>query len=130
MRKLMTLAIVGLVAGALLIPSAALAKDGDVLKAGACTGASTWELKVGPEDPALLDIEFEVDQNVVGAKWKVKLRHNGELAVKVTRKTKAPSGSFTFDYQLPDTAGNDNFRAVATNLATGEKCVGVLTFKG
>ena len=36
------------------------AKDGDVIRRGQCTGASTWKLKLSPEN-GRISVEFQVD---------------------------------------------------------------------
>lgn len=116
--------VTGLVLLALLAPTAAVAKDGDVIRTGGCDAASSWKLKLSPEDPSLVEVEFEVDENVTGHAWRVRLRHNGELAFKGRRTTRDPSGSFTLRRTFPDTAGKDVIRARAVNVATGEICAG------
>jgi hypothetical protein len=102
---------------------AASAGDDDVIKRGACSGASDWKLKLSPED-GRIEVEFEVDQNVNGQVWKVAIRHNGERIFAGRRTTKAPSGSFEVRVLAPNTPGTDRFRAAATNLSSGETCVG------
>ena len=59
---------------ALILVSAASAKDGDVLVRGTCTGPSSAKLKLSPED-GRIEVEFEVDQNRVGVRWQVVLRN-------------------------------------------------------
>jgi hypothetical protein len=112
-----------LVAGAIALAPAAGAKAGDVIRTGACSGSSDWKLKLSPEDNGI-QLEFQVDSNRVGQTWRVRIRENGVLIFSRTRVTKAPSGSFTVRRLADDTAGTDAFRAAATNVATGETCVG------
>jgi hypothetical protein len=112
-----------LVVSAIALAPAAGAKAGDVIRTGACSGASDWKLKLSPEDNGI-QLEFEVDSNRVGQTWRIRLRQNGGLIFSGTRVTKAPSGSFTVRRLAHDTAGTDAFRAAATNVATGETCVG------
>ena len=69
MRQITTV-LVAVLGAALVLAAAAAAKDGDVLRAGTCTQASTSKLKLGPEDGAI-EVEFEVDQNRNGVRWKV-----------------------------------------------------------
>jgi hypothetical protein len=116
------------VAGALALTAAggataAFAKDGDVVRTGACSGASDWKLKLSPEN-GKIEVEYEVDSNKVGQTWRVKLFENGNRIFSDTRKTQAPSGSFTVRKLANNTAGTDNFRARATNLASSEVCGG------
>jgi hypothetical protein len=105
----------------------ALAKDGDVLARGTCTGRSTAKLKLSPED-GRIEVEFEVHQNRTGVPWKVVLIRNGSTAVRLTRVTRAPSGSFTARRVLGNAAGADVVRATATR--NGERCSARATFRG
>ncbi|HEV7804803.1 MAG TPA: hypothetical protein VGO80_03225 [Solirubrobacteraceae bacterium] len=88
--------------------------------AGTCTGNSTAKLEVKRRD-GRLKTEFEVDQNADGVTWHVELRHDGRLAVRTTRTTKAPSGSFSLERRLRNGAGRDTIRAEATS-PSGEVC--------
>lgn len=118
-RITLTTALVLTMAGA----TPALAKDGDVIRRGACSGASDWKLKLSPQDGGI-EVEYEVDSNVVGQTWRVRLFQNGERIFAGLRTTKAPSGSFTVRVVASDTAGTDSFRGRAVNTATGESCGG------
>jgi diketogulonate reductase-like aldo/keto reductase len=112
----------------LLVPAGiASAGQNDVIREGSCGNASDWKLKVSPDD-AGLEVEFEVDQNVSGDRWRVKIRQDGDLAFRGTRTTLGASGSFTVRIVENDTAGSDVFRARARNLSTDEVCVGSATF--
>jgi len=114
---------VGLAASLLAAGTAASAKAGDVVKTGACSGASDWKLKLSP-DNGRIELEFEVDQNKVGATWAVRIKQNGTRIFAGKRVTKAPSGSFTVRLLAQNHAGTDSFRASATNVATDESCLG------
>ena len=124
MRKMMkaAIAIVGVV-GILGSGPAALANDRDVVRTGSCSGRSDWKLKLSPED-GRLEVEFEVDQNVVGDTWRVTIRQNGDRIFRGVRETKGPSGSFEVRTLANNTEGTDAFRAKARNLSTDETCVG------
>jgi hypothetical protein len=114
------------VLGALLIGGSAvptLAKDGDVIRRGGCSGASDWKLKLSEEN-GRIEVEYEVDQNRVGDAWRVRIRHDGALVFRGTRTTKAPSGSFEVRIVQRDRAGDDVFRGRAVNVRTGEVCGG------
>ena len=114
------------VLGVLLIGGSAvptLAKDGDVIRRGACSGASDWKLKLSEED-GRIEVEYEVDQNRVGDTWRVRIRHDDDLVFAGTRTTKAPSGSFEVEILQRNRAGDDVFRGRAVNLRTGEVCGG------
>ena len=124
MRKTMkaAIAIVG-VAGLLGAGPAALGNDRDVERTGSCSGRSDWKLKLSPED-GRLEVEFEVDQNVVGDRWRVTIKHDGDRIFRGVRETRGPSGSFEVRTLANNTAGTDAFRAKARNLSTDETCVG------
>ena len=72
----MTKVSVGIVAAlsglvlALTAAPFAVAKDGDKLVRGTCTGPSTSKLKLSNED-GRIEVEFEVDQNRNGVRWDV-----------------------------------------------------------
>jgi hypothetical protein len=105
---------------ALGVVPAAPAKDGDLRVRGTCTGASTSKLKLTNED-GRIEVEFELDQNRVGRTWTVVLRHNGVVARRLVRVTRAPSGSFEARALLANRAGADRIAARATSR-TGEVC--------
>ena len=124
MNKLIPLtAILALLVGAAPSPGKG-GNDGRVTRSGDCTGASNWKLKAKPDDGAL-EVEFDVDQNRNGVLWKVKLRRNGKTLVSTTRRTKAPSGSFSLDRRIANPAGTDEISGVATR--DGETCRGSLS---
>jgi hypothetical protein len=104
------------------VPSPAMAKSGDVVRAGSCTGSADWKLKVGP-DNGRWEVEFEVDSNRVGQTWRVKIRSNGVIRYNRLKVTQAPSGSLTARKRVPDTAGSDLIVARARNVASGQRCV-------
>jgi hypothetical protein len=101
----------------------ASAKDGDVIRTGACSGASDWKLKLSPEN-GKTEVQYEVDSNVVGQTWRVRIFQNGERIFRGSRVTQAPSGSFTVRVLAANPAGTDSFKGRAVNAATGEVCVG------
>src|SRR4029450_7188604 len=79
----------------LLVPAGiALAGQNDVIREGSCGDASDWKVKVSP-DNGRLEVEFEVAQNVSGDRWRVRIRHDGDLAFRGTRMPHGASGSFT-----------------------------------
>jgi hypothetical protein len=109
----------------LLIGTAApvLAKDGDVVRRGVCSGRSDWKLKLSEEN-GRIEVEYEVDQNRFGDLWRVRVRHDGNLVFAGRRTTRAPSGSFEIRLVQRNRAGDDVFRARAVNVRTGETCGG------
>jgi hypothetical protein len=92
---------------------------------GSCTGGSTAKLKAKPDD-GRLEVESEVDQNRSGVRWKVRIRRDGELAVRTSAVTRAPSGSFSVERKIGDPAGSDRISARATS-PSGEVCKAALT---
>jgi hypothetical protein len=92
---------------------------------GSCTGGSTAKLKAKPDD-GRLEVEFEVDQNRSGVRWKVRIRRDGELTVRTSAVTRAPSGSFSVERKIGDPAGSDRISARATS-PSGEVCKAALT---
>ena len=126
MKKGIVLALV--TAFVLLAPAGiATAGQNDVIRRGSCSDASDWKLKVSPDNGGL-EVEFEVDQNVSGDRWQVRIRHDGDVAFRGTRTTRGASGSFSVRIVENDQAGSDVFRARARNLSTDEVCVGGATF--
>jgi hypothetical protein len=120
------IAVVGIV-GLLSVTPMAMAKDGDVIKRGSCSGASDWKLKLSPEN-GRIEVEFEVDSNKVGQTWQVRLTKNGTQIFSGMKTTQAPSGSFTVRKVTSNGTGNETIRGRAVNAATGETCVGSATF--
>ena len=128
MRRGIRVAVAGLLTlGAMAPASAALANDGDVIKTGSCTGSSDWKLKGSPEN-GQIEVEFEVDSNVVGQTWNVRLVKNGTVFWKGQRTTVGPSGSFEVERLTSNPAGTDTIRGRARNPETGEVCVGTLQY--
>jgi hypothetical protein len=127
MRKAIQFGLAGLLAAGLMMSApAAFASHGgggEVIKEGSCSVSSDWKLKAKPDD-GRLEVEFEVDQNVVGDVWKVKLSDNGTTFFKGKRETLPPSGSFEVNTRTDDLAGKDKIVAKAMNLSTGETCKG------
>jgi hypothetical protein len=115
-----------MIASSLALAPAAHAGGGDggeVIRRGSCSGRSEWKLKVKP-DNGRLELQFEVDSNVNGQTWRVRIKQNGSRIFAGTRTTHAPSGSFEVTRRPNDAAGPDRFVARATNPSTGETCVG------
>jgi hypothetical protein len=130
MRKMAGIVAAGALVFAMIGGSGvAFAGDNDVIEQGSCSGSgsSDWKLKVSPDD-AGLEVEFEVDQNVTGDRWRVKIRHDGDLVFNDVRTTQGDSGSFEVRIVEPDNGGTDRFRARARNLSTDEVCLGTASF--
>jgi hypothetical protein len=105
----------------------ASAGDDEVIRRGSCSGRTDWKLKVKTDDGGL-EVEFEVDQNVVGDVWRIRVRHEGDVIFAGRRTTRGASGSFSVELRTADHAGGDRFVARARNVSTGEVCRGTLTY--
>ena len=92
---------------------------------GTCTGGSNVKLKAKPDD-GRLEVEFEVDQNRNGVRWKVRARRDGKLVIRTSAVPQAPSGSFSVERKIADPAGSNRIRARATS-PSGEVCKAALT---
>jgi len=125
-RRLLALTTLAL-ATAVLPTTPAYAGDGDVVRRGGCSGATSWKLKASPED-SRIEVEAEVDSNVNGQSWKWRLKHNGDVTARGTGTTKAPSGSFEVRRVVVDLDGTDTLVFRAKNPATDEICRGVVKF--
>ena len=110
-----------------LAPLGVVAKEGDVITQGSCSGSTDWKLKLSEED-GRIEVEFEVDQNQNGLTWDVKLKRNGNTVWTGQRTTQPPSGSFEVRKVISDGAGADQIVARATYAASGEVCRGTATF--
>jgi hypothetical protein len=117
MRRTTWIVVAGIVGAMLALAPAAFAKDGDVRVPGTCTKASSSKLKLSREDGGT-EVEFEVDQNRNGVRWRVVLFRNGTQVASRVRVTRGPSGSFEARFV---TAGSGRFVARATSPA-GERC--------
>ena len=103
---------------ALAVAPLASAKGGDGVRVrGVCTNGSTAKLKLSREDNGT-EVEFEVDQNRSGVRWKVTLHRNGSLFTSTRAVTHAPSGSFEVRRVI---SGHGSVVAVAKR-ASGERC--------
>ncbi|HEX6022060.1 MAG TPA: hypothetical protein VFZ00_08690 [Solirubrobacter sp.] len=99
--------------------------DDETRVSGSCTRGSTAKLKAKHDD-GRLEVEFEVDQNRSGVRWKVRVRRNGKLAIKTSAVTGGRSGSFSVERKIADPAGRDRISARATS-PSGEVCRAALT---
>jgi hypothetical protein len=122
------LGLVGMSAVALLLGPVAAANERDVIRRGRCSGRSDWKLKLSPED-GRIEVEFEVDQNRVGRRWRVTLKRNGTRFFRGVRRTRPPSGSFELRRVTRNGRGADRFVARARGLRAGQTCRGTATFR-
>jgi hypothetical protein len=111
----------GVLAASLFVATPAFARDGDVRKSVRCSNGSIAKLKLAPRDGAI-ETEFEVDSNRVGQRWSVRITDNGSAVLTGTRRTVAPSGSFSVHRRIANRAGTDRIVARASFAGTGETC--------
>jgi hypothetical protein len=122
---LVSIALIG--AALLAFPGGVAANAADVIRTGSCTNNSDWKLKLSPEN-GRIEVQFEVDSNVNGQTWNVKLKKNGNVFFQGQRTTQAPSGSFEVRRVVNNGPGDDFFVGRAVNPNTGEICKGTATF--
>ena len=128
-RRISILFVFALVAATAIVSASALARGGGdrrVVKNGTCSGNSTSKLKAKADD-GRIEVEFEVDQNRSGVRWRVRLRHDGDLFAKTSRRTHGRSGSFSIERRVRNRAGSDRITAFARR-ASGETCRASLRF--
>lgn len=125
-KRIAAVALAGALALSVAGAVPAVAGGNDVIERGSCTGRADWKLKLSPQD-GRIEVEYEVDSNVNGQSWKVRIFKNGDRIFRGTRTTRAPSGSFDVRVVTSNPAGSDTFRGKAVNVATGEVCRGAAT---
>src|ERR671914_1295390 len=114
-----TLTILTALLVAALVPTVASARaNPGILKTGTCSNGADWKLKAKHED-GLIEVEFEVDQNVSGRRWNVTLRRDGARVFHGVRTTRPPSGSFEVNRRIRNPGGPDRITAVAPAAASG-----------
>ena len=96
----------------LATPAAARHGGDGVINRGSCSQAGSWKLKAKHDD-GRLEVEFEVDTNRVGQRFKVRLSDNREVFFRDRRTTRAPSGSFEVESRTANRAGTDVIRGRA-----------------
>lgn len=118
----MLLAVMPLGSSAIAAPAS---HGGNAVRtSGGCDGSAVWKLKA-KHDNGALEVEYEVDSNVNGQVWKVRLKDNGERFFAGKRTTGGASGSFSVHKTTANRAGDDVIRARAVH---GEQvCRGKLT---
>lgn len=116
-RVLVSLAVL---LAALVAATPAMAKDGDddredrpeVRVAGSCASGVTSKLKLKARDGEL-EVEFEVDSNRSGERWRVTLVRERRVFWRGTERTGGRSGSFSVERRLDDLDGADTVTARA-----------------
>lgn len=114
-------------AASLITPAAAFAGDRQVIRSGNCSGSADWKLKVSPEN-GRLEVEYEVDANRRGQRWRVRLFHGSRRIHNGVHQTHGRSGSFTVRKLARNTGGADRFRARAMRLDGSQRCLGRIRF--
>ena len=107
---------------------AAQASGGDdyrVIRTGSCSGHGVWKLKAKADD-GRIEVEFEVDTNRNGQAFGVRLKRDGNLVWSGTRTTQAPSGSFSVERRISNSAGDDVI--VGRAVRGSNVCRGQVTF--
>ncbi len=117
--------LTAIAAGLLLVGIAAApagAKAGDVVVKSRCTLGAKTKLKVAPRgSDQRTKIEFEVDSNVNGQSWNVRITDKGATVLSGVKVTAAPSGSFTARTKVSGASGHA-IMATATDRASGQTC--------
>lgn len=104
-------------------PASASGGGGKITSTGSCSQHGTYQL-TGKHDDGAIEVEYEVDTNVPGQTFTVRLTDNGTVIAKRTVKTLAPSGSFTVAKRTANRAGTDTIRAHA--VSGNNTCRGVV----
>lgn len=129
MKKVMLIGVAALAGVALVLAPTALAGPAKhhnrVVKSGNCTVASTWKLKAKADD-GRIEVEFEVDQNRVGKRWRVTLERDGVTVFTGIRTTRAPSGSFSVERRLASSSASARIVAKAKAVQGSERCSAAL----
>jgi len=107
----------------LVAPAPATAGGVEVNAGGSCSGSAEWKLEAKFDD-GRIEWEFEVDSNVNGQVWRVRVRDNGHLIMSGKRRTHAPSGSFEVERKTANRSGKDHLVARAQRGKHGQVCVG------
>lgn len=118
-------------AATLATPTLAQAKGGETLREGDCRGAgpASWKIQVSEQDRRVA-VEYEIDVNRRGQRWRVTLFQNNRRIMRAVKTTRGLSGSFEVRAVRPDRRGEDRFRARAVRLGDRQVCVGRVRFRG
>ena len=129
MTSLATTIRCSLLAAALAVAgsSIATAKGGNpVVRSNAsCSSGVTAKLKAKHDD-SRLEVEWEIDQNRNGVRWTWSIARDGVKVRSGVARTVAPSGSFSIERKIADTAGLNRIVARATRSG-GKTCVARLS---
>lgn len=109
---------------AVALPASAVAAP-ERERDGFCRAGSEWNLYVGREDGRRLEVDFEVDSERRGERWRVVLKNDGKVFHRSTRRTNQ-AGEFDIERYTRDGSGKDKIVARAKSLRTGEVCRAVI----
>ncbi len=116
----------------LALPATADARRGDdrpeVRAGGHCGRGATSKLKLKGRD-GRIEVEFEVDHNRSGTRWRVTLTREGRVVARTTATTRGPSGSFSVERRISDLEGADRVSARAVGPG-GLTCTAHATLPG
>ena len=103
--------VLALLALVVLGPASALARGGggsrpEVRASGSCGRGASSNIKIKARDGGL-EVEFEVDSNRRGQRWRVVLVHERRLAARGHARTRGRSGSFSFERRMRNYGGPD-----------------------
>ncbi|MEK6229385.1 MAG: hypothetical protein AABM31_08700 [Actinomycetota bacterium] len=93
----------------------------DVRVRGSCGKGATSKLRLRSKDGAIR-VEFEVDRNRAGERWRVALIHERRVVWRGRARTRSGSGSFRVRRSVPDFEGADRVTARASG-PRGVTCV-------
>ena len=126
-KRMIRGALLLLVSGAMVMPAtAAYARGGGggVVDRGSCSAGSTFKLSASREDGGI-EVQFEIE-NRAGETFRVRLFDNGDRFFRGRRTTNA-AGELRIRRVTNNLAGPDHIVARATDVQTGETCVGSVT---
>lgn len=125
-KRMVRLILVGVITlGAMAVVGPAAARRGDVVNRGPCHGRAEWKMR-GRIAHGNVKVRYEVDADIPGLTWLVRISANNVLLFNGSRVTDS-SGDFEVRVRKVDQVGTDAFDATATNTTTGESCAGNLT---
>lgn len=107
------------IAAALTVPllyaaGPAAASGHGVTNTGSCSRHGSFKL-TAKHDDSLIEIEYEVDTNVSGQRFAVRLTDNGAVILKRSAMTGGRSGSFSVSKRTANRVGADTIRAHAVS---------------
>lgn len=100
----------------------------EIRKPGSCGAGATSKIKVKPDD-GRIEVEFEVDRNRSGERWKVTISRDGKVTNRGTGVTGGRSGSFSFERHISNLPGADRISARAVGPG-GRTCTATATLPG